>query len=160
MHIKGYGRPVREVLRGQGGFTVTELLAAVVVIGIGLVAVAAGFSSAIEGVETGRQQTTASFLAEQRMEQIKAAALGNPLNACQGFANITTGCFPAQAYGTIPNAPGFRSTVAVTTEVTVGGIVTLKRVDVQVFYAPTVAWGVLSTQERSVLISTMYSNHN
>lgn len=144
----------------QAGFTVAELLAAVVVISLGLVAVGAGFATAIQGVETGRQQTVASFLAEQRMEQVKAAALGNPLNACQGFANITTDCFPAQAYGAIPNAPRFRSVVTITNQVVTSGIVSLKRVDVQVFYAPTVAWGVLNTQERSVLISTLYSNHN
>jgi prepilin-type N-terminal cleavage/methylation domain-containing protein len=148
------------ILRGQAGFTVAELLAAVVIIGIGLFAVAAGFATAIQGVETGRQQSIASFLAEQRMEQVKAAALGDPLNACQGFANLTTACFPAQAYGTILNAPGFRSVVAFSDQVVVGGIVSLRRVDVQVLYAPTVAWGVLNTQERSVLISTLYSNHN
>ena len=47
------------------------------IIGVGLVAVGAGFDTAIQGIETGRQQTTATFLAEQRMEQVKATALGN-----------------------------------------------------------------------------------
>jgi hypothetical protein len=109
-------------------------------------------------VETSRQQTTATFLAEQRMEQVHATALGNSLVACMGFANVTGVCFPAQAYGSIANAPGYRSTVTVTDYVVAGSIVR-KRVDVEVFYQPVVAWGVLSTAERSVRLSTLIANH-
>jgi prepilin-type N-terminal cleavage/methylation domain-containing protein len=158
MDTQSYGTRIREALANQRGFTLAELLAAVVIIGIGLVAVGAGFDSAIQGVETGRQQTIATFLAEQRMEQVKAAALGNSLTACMGFTNITGVCFPAQAYASIPSAPDFRSTVTVTDYI-VGGAVTRKRVDVDVFYRPVVAWGVLNTAERVVRISTLISNH-
>ena len=56
----------------QAGFSLAELLAAVFVISLGLVAVGAGFATAIQGVETSRQQTTATFLAEQRLEQALA----------------------------------------------------------------------------------------
>lgn len=142
---------------GQAGFTVAELLAAVFVISLGLVAVGAGFATAIQGVETSRQQTTATFLAEQRMEQVRAASLGNSLVACMGFLNITTGCFPAQAYASITSAPGYRSTVTITDYI-VNGNVARKRVDVEVFYQPIQAWGVLST-ERSVRLSTLIANH-
>jgi hypothetical protein len=34
-----------------------------------------------------------------------------------------------------------------------------KRVDVEVFYQPIVAWGVLVTAERSVRLSTLVANH-
>jgi type II secretory pathway pseudopilin PulG len=149
---------IRQALGSQGGFTVAEVLAAVVIISIGLIAVVAGFDTAIQTVESGRQQTTAAFLAEQRLEQIKATALGDPLGACMGFPNITTACFPAQAYNSIASAPGFRSTVAVTDYI-VSGTIVRKRVDVQVFYRPAVAWGVLNTAERSVLLSTLMANH-
>jgi prepilin-type N-terminal cleavage/methylation domain-containing protein len=141
----------------QAGFTLAELLAAVFVISLGLVAVGAGFATAIQGVETGRQQTTATFLAEQRMEQIRATALGNSLVACMGFANITTACFPAQAYNSITSAPGYRSTVTVT-DFVVGIAVARKRVDVEVFYQPVVAWGVQLSAERSVRLSTLFAN--
>lgn len=144
--------------RSNGGFTVAELLAAIFVISVGLVAVGAGFATAIQGVETSRQQTTATFLAEQRMEQVRAAALGNSLVACMGFVNVTGACFPAQAYSSITNAPGYRSTVTVTDYVVAGSIVR-KRVDVEVFYRPVVAWGVLSSAERSVRLSTLIANH-
>ena len=149
---------LRRASRSPGGFTVVELLAAVFVIAVGLVAVCAGFATAIQGVETGRQQTTATFLAEQRLEQIRATALGDPLGACMGFFNITAACFPAQAYGTIASAPGYRSTVAIT-DYAVAGNVVRKRVDVEVFYQPIVAWGVLVTAERSVRLSTLVANH-
>jgi prepilin-type N-terminal cleavage/methylation domain-containing protein len=141
----------------QAGFTLAELLAAVFVISLGLVAVGAGFATAIQGVETSRQQTTATFLAEQRLEQVRATLLGNSLVACMGFANITTACFPAQAYSSITNAPGYRSTVTITNYI-VNGNIARKRVDVEVFYRPIVAWGVL-TAERSVRLSTLVANH-
>lgn len=141
----------------QAGFSLAELLAAVFVISLGLVAVGAGFATAIQGVETSRQQTTATFLAEQRLEQVRATALGNSLVACMGFANITAGCFPAQAYASITNAPDYRSTVTITDYV-VNGNIARKRVDVDVFYRPIVAWGALAT-ERSVRLSTLIANH-
>ena len=141
----------------QAGFTLAELLAAVFVIPLGLVAVGAGFATAIQGVETSRQQTTATFVAEQRLEQVRATALGNSLVACMGFVNITTACFPAQAYASITNAPGYRSTVTITDYI-VNGNIARKRVDVEVFYRPIVAWGVLAT-ERSVRLSTLIANH-
>ena len=78
MDTQSYGTRIREALANQGGFTLAELLAAIVIIGIGLVAVGAGFDTAIQGIETGRQQTTATFLAEQRMEQIIADATLQP----------------------------------------------------------------------------------
>ena len=148
----------RGAVRSTDGFTVAELLAAIFVIAVGLVAVGAGFATAIQGVETGRQQTTATFLAEQRMEQVRATALGDPLVACMGFTNITTACFPAQAYGAIESAPGYRSTVTIT-DYTIAGNVVRKRVDVEVFYQPIVAWGVLVTAERSVRLSTLVASH-
>ena len=145
------------IIGSQAGFTLAELLAAVFVISLGLVAVGAGFATAIQGVETSRQQTTATFLAEQRLEQVRAAALGNNLVACMGFLNITPGCFPAQAYASITNAPGYRSTVTITDYI-VGGNVARKRVDVEVFYRPIMAMGVFAT-ERSVRLSTLVANH-
>jgi Tfp pilus assembly protein PilV len=151
-------RLAQRIFGSEAGFTLAELVAAVFVISLGLVAVGAGFATAIQGVETGRQQTTATFLAEQRMEQIHATALGNSLVACMGFANITAACFPTQAYASITNAPGYRSTVTITDYV-VGGNVARKRVDVEVFYQPVVAWGVQLSAERSVRLSTLIANH-
>ncbi|HZJ71222.1 MAG TPA: prepilin-type N-terminal cleavage/methylation domain-containing protein, partial [Planctomycetota bacterium] len=59
------------------GFTLVEVIVAAAVIGLGLVGVVAGVLYGLGGLEAGRQQTTATFLAEQRMEQLKAGALNH-----------------------------------------------------------------------------------
>jgi prepilin-type N-terminal cleavage/methylation domain-containing protein len=64
-------------LTGQRGFTLAEVLVAVVIIMVGLVAVASGFQYATSGVATGRGETIAIFLAEQRIEQVKTVAMIN-----------------------------------------------------------------------------------
>jgi prepilin-type N-terminal cleavage/methylation domain-containing protein len=64
-------------MSGQRGFTLPEVLVAVFVIVIGLVAVATGFQYATSGVATGRGETMATFLAQQRIEQLKTVAMTN-----------------------------------------------------------------------------------
>ena len=59
---------------GQGGFTLAEILVACAVITLGLIGISAGFGYGVDGVEAGRQQSTAVFLAEQRIEQAKELA--------------------------------------------------------------------------------------
>lgn len=51
------------------------MLVACAVVSVGLVAVASGFGFGVDGVESGRQQSTAVFLAEQRIEQAKQLAM-------------------------------------------------------------------------------------
>jgi prepilin-type N-terminal cleavage/methylation domain-containing protein len=149
-------RPLR-ASGSQDGFTIAELLAAVFVIAVGLVAVGAGFSAAIQGTETARQQTTATFIAEQRLEQIRATALHDKdiVLACLGPDKITAACFPDQAYGSIPNAPTYRTHVTIT--LNPAGF-TGNRIDVDVWYKPVVAWGVLETAERRVTMSTLIAD--
>jgi Tfp pilus assembly protein PilV len=64
-------------LTGQRGFTLAEVLVAVFIIMVALVAVASGFQYATSGVATGRGETVATFLAEQRIEQLKTVAMTN-----------------------------------------------------------------------------------
>ena len=66
------------VYRGdETGFTLAEVLVATFIIVVGLTAVATGFQFAAAGIATGRSETVAVFLAEQRLEQLKAIALVN-----------------------------------------------------------------------------------
>jgi prepilin-type N-terminal cleavage/methylation domain-containing protein len=67
----------RRLGRSEGGFTLPEVLVAVVIILVGLVAVASGFQYATSGVAVGRGETAATFLAEQRMETLKSSAIAN-----------------------------------------------------------------------------------
>src|SRR5204863_7686442 len=79
--LPGSDRPVRSHIRSQRGCTLAEVLVATLVLSIGLVAVATGFQYATSGVATGKGETTATFLAEQKVEQLKATALVDWTNA-------------------------------------------------------------------------------
>ena len=63
---------------GAPGFTLAEVMIAVAVLTIGLLAIGVGFQQATSGVATGRGETTAVFLAEQRIEQLKAWRVVRP----------------------------------------------------------------------------------
>ncbi|HUP36842.1 MAG TPA: prepilin-type N-terminal cleavage/methylation domain-containing protein [Candidatus Limnocylindria bacterium] len=134
---------------GQAGFTLAEILVACAIISVGLVAVSMGFGYGVDGVEAGRQQSTAVFLAEQRIELAKELAARNP-----NLADLTTANLPAEAYGAIANAPRYRRTTAITID---PGGATGARVDVDVFYRPVTGRGVLTT-ERSVRLSIFLAN--
>ena len=112
----------------------------------------------IQGVETGRQQSTAIFLAQQRMDQVKAAAL---IATEPPLANVTAAAFPAEAYGTITGAAEVSPDRHPYPYVgPAGGLPTgLQgiRVDVDVFYQPITARGVLTT-ERSVRLSNFLTS--
>lgn len=135
----------------EAGFTLAEILVACAIISVGLVAVAMGFGVGVDGVEAGRQQSTALFLAEQRIEQAKDLAARSA-----NLADLTTANLPAsEAYGTIAGAPPrYRRTTTITMD---PGGVTGARVDVTVFYQPVTGRGVLTT-ERSVSLSIFLAN--
>src|SRR4030081_2275954 len=128
---------LRQWLRGnlgKGGFTLAEIMVACAIISVGLVAVATGFGFGVDGVEAGRQQSTAVFLAEQRIELAKELAARKP-----NLADLNTTNLPAsESYGTISGAPSsYRRTTTITSFNTIGPPpVVGSRVDVTVFYQP------------------------
>ena len=77
---------VTRTAKGQAGFTIIEVLVAIVFVSVGIVAVLSSLSAGVSGVDRGRRSTTALFLSEQRMEQIKGFALSK--NPVQGWANV------------------------------------------------------------------------
>src|SRR5512134_674581 len=100
------------MINNERGMTLVEVLVAVTVLTIGLTAIATGMQLGTSGIGLGQQETTATFLAEQRLEDVKAFALSTL--AAQGFANVTTANFPAEAYGAIAGGyPGYRRTTTV-----------------------------------------------
>ncbi len=153
---------LRRHLGREEGFTLIEILIACAIIGIGLVPVSWALTMGIQGVETGRQQSTAVFLAQQRMDQVKAAAL---VASEPPLLNVNAGAFPAEASISGPGITGalrFRRTVTISPPYIgpAGGLPTgLQgiRVDVDVFYQPITARGVLTT-ERSVRLSTFLTS--
>jgi type II secretory pathway pseudopilin PulG len=131
------------VFADERGLSLAEILVAAVIITIGLTAIAGGFQYALSGVEVGKKQTEAVFLAEQRVEQIKADALNN-------YAGMPA--YPDEAYGAIAGYPKHRRTVIITDNP--GGVLNTKRVQVSVFYSLHGAYGV-ALAEREVRIDAL-----
>jgi prepilin-type N-terminal cleavage/methylation domain-containing protein len=84
------------------GFTLAEILVATLVLSVGIVSVAAALQQATSGVEVGRGETAAIFLAEQRLELLKSAALEDWSTTLMAAGTAE------EAYGTIVNAAPYR----------------------------------------------------
>jgi prepilin-type N-terminal cleavage/methylation domain-containing protein len=131
--------------RNPWGFTLAEVLVALSIVTVGLMALVVGLQQAIAFVEAGRQQTTAVFLAQQRLEQIKASALWD-------FDGVTAARFPAE--NPVSDYPAYRRTVEVSPRP--AGLPDALRVQVTVTYHPaTTASG--APAERTVTLATVMS---
>ena len=84
------------------GFSLVEILVATCVLSVGLVAVATGLMYATSSVEAGRGETTATFLAEQRLELLKSLALTDWSSALLVAGTTREG------YGTLAGASLYR----------------------------------------------------
>lgn len=62
------------LLTDQRGMTLAEILVAIAIIGIGLVALASAIPLSSYGIQEGNQLSTATFLANARLEQVKNAS--------------------------------------------------------------------------------------
>src|SRR5262245_49801687 len=72
------GRPMRDrtakLVRDARGMTLVEVLVAIGIIGVGLAALASAIPISTYGIQEGNQLSTATFLANQRLEQVRNAA--------------------------------------------------------------------------------------
>jgi type IV pilus modification protein PilV len=92
------------MIRKENGFTLVEILIAVMVLAIAFLAMYQMQAMAIRGNETSNQVTVATILAQDRMEQIRNAT----------YDNVTSTNFPTENYGTIPNFSQFRREITIT----------------------------------------------
>ena len=135
------------------GFTLVEILIATLVLSVGIVAVAAGLQQATSGVEIGRGETAAIFLAEQRLELLKSAALEDWSSA------VLMAGTAVEAYGTIAGgAPDRRETVIADLAgrgcaTGAPSIVTCKRIRVTVYYRPASGGGGPGHERRVDLVT-------
>ena len=142
--------------RDEAGLTLVEILIGLALIMIGLVAVMRWYPFGTQTVETGRQQLTSVFLAEEKLEQISQWAASTA--AGQGFASITSGspstapCCAPEGYNSIPGYTGFRRQVTVS-----NGPDGTKEIRVQVFYRPLASQGI-AMGEAQVQLVTLISN--
>jgi Tfp pilus assembly protein PilV len=98
-------RPLGLLAKDQAGMSLAEILIACVIIGIGLVGLLSAVPTASYGIQEGRQLSTATFLANQRLEQVRNATwtwnsdsiIGPPwVNDCVGTSASSTAA-PASA---------------------------------------------------------------
>lgn len=153
-------------LSSERGFTLAEVLVAVFVILVGLVAVASGFQYATSGVATGRGETMAVFLAEQRVEQLKTVAISNydgpwPSGPSLAAGTTTEFCQSSNIGATSSNCQSttFSGTTTYTRTTTItdnpggtgctGAPLLCKRIRVRVTYRPVTSRGDVS-QTRTV----------
>jgi hypothetical protein len=126
---------------------------AMAVIGVGLVAVMLGFSYGTTGTETGRQQTMAVFLAEQRVEAMRSIAVNMSNPNAWADPQLAPGT-TAEAYGTIPNAAKYRRVTTITNAAGPAPV-PWKRVQVDVFYRPITERGSDGQERQLTLVSVI-----
>ena len=66
-------RVLRFVVADERGMSLAEILVACVIIAIGLVGLLSAVPTASYGIQEGRQLSTATFLANQRLEEVRNA---------------------------------------------------------------------------------------
>jgi Tfp pilus assembly protein PilV len=66
-------RPAGRVLRDARGITVAEVIVALAIVAVGLVGLMAAMPLSISHIAEANRKTTAVFLAQQRLEQVKNA---------------------------------------------------------------------------------------
>ena len=138
---------------------------ATALLAVGLLAIVTGFQYATSGVETARGETAAVFLAEQRIEELRAQAVSDFASAALAPGTTTDHCVPGRIAGSVSNCAGtpgagpayIRSTTI--TDVTAGigcpaTPVACKEVLVSVSYRPVSGTGALD-QVRTVQLVTV-----
>ena len=138
---------------------------ATALLAVGLLAIVTGFQYATSGVETARGETAAVFLAEQRIEELRAQAVSDFSAAVLTPGTTTDHCQPGPIAGNASNCadtPGarpayIRSTTI--TDVTAGTgcpatPVACKEIEVRVSYRPVSSTGALD-QVRTVHLVTV-----
>lgn len=135
-------------MRNERGSSLAEVMVATLVLSVGVVAVVAGLQFATGGVEHGRGETTATLLAEARLEELKALALADWNHATLSAGTTTEG------FGAMAEAPQHRRVTVIVQSP--GGLCgeRCRLIRVTVFYRPVTAQGQLN-EERRVDVATL-----
>jgi prepilin-type N-terminal cleavage/methylation domain-containing protein len=89
-------------LNSADGFTLIEVLIGLVILTIVSLALASLTISTIRGNTFSKQMTTATMLAQDKLEQVKRL----------GYSQVNT-AVGTEAYGTIANSPAFKRVTAI-----------------------------------------------
>lgn len=148
----------RRGLDAPGGFTLAEVLTTTAILAIGLVAAAVAFQYAISGIAVGHGETTATFLAEHKLEELKGLALVDWANIALEAGATTEYCLPAGAACASAPTPGtYRRVTTVTDNPGPPCTVDCKVVRVSVFYRPISGEAQLDRDRRVDLFAMFVS---
>ncbi len=146
--------------RNQRGITIVEIMIAVGILSVGLLALSSAIPLAAYGIQEGNQLSTATFLANQGLEQVRNAQW----TACPGVDNLAAAA--ASATGAPMPAPyaGYSRQVSITDllgpATCPGGVLTgttgLRQVTVTVSYRPMTGIGVAPATASKSAVLTMY----
>ncbi len=126
-------------LKNGAGFSLLEVMIAVVVLGFGLLAIMHLFPIGLRASKVSQDTTVASFLAQAKIEELRNT----------GWNQLSIGA-TTEPYEDITDYPGFKRVTTVNNvETTDPG---LKRITVEVFYKPYGA-------ERSVKLVTLFTDY-
>jgi hypothetical protein len=128
-----------------------EVLVVTLILAVGLAAVAIGLQHATSGIDTGKDETTAVFLAEQRLEQLKAVALADWSSPILNAATTVEGS------GSLLDGPSYRRVTTITDGAGSTCPASCKVVQVTIFYRPVTGRGQLD-QERRLDVVTMLAS--
>ena len=158
--------------RDQQGITIVEIMIAVAILGVGLLALSSAIPLAAYGIQEGNQLSTAIFLANQRMEQARNAQwTACPAADKLGVSASTTAAPESGGTITFPDenplpAPytGYSRQVRITNSLgpatcpagVLTGTVGLRQVTVTVSYRPMTGVGVAPAATRKSAVLTMY----
>lgn len=152
------------LIDNEQGMTLAEMLAAAAIMGIGLVGLASAIPLAGYGIQEGNQLSTATFLANQRLEQVRAArweSAGSMIDKVGVSASPTappmvgtTTTFPDEAPMAAPNSDYNRQVRII--NCAVGGCAgvtdpDLRQVIVTVDYRPMTGTGVSNQRKRATV---------
>src|SRR5216684_6753090 len=99
-------RVLRFVVADQRGMSLAEILVACVIIAIGLVGLLSAVPTASYGIQEGQQLSTATFLANQRLEQARNAQwVAAPAADTLGVSASTSAPPPSAGAPPLPHQP-------------------------------------------------------
>jgi prepilin-type N-terminal cleavage/methylation domain-containing protein len=138
------------IAQSERGMTLAEVLIAAAILGLGLAALMSVVPVASYGVQDGNQTSTATFLAQQRLEQVRNA-LWDATSDCVGLSPNTTA----------PPAPSPAGTCGATTvtyadEATVSGFAQYARTVRITDCGVTACGSVTSSAMRLVSVTVTY----
>ena len=140
---------------GPRGFTVVEVLVAMTLITIGLMATMLAFHHGLSGIDSGGDESVAAFLVEHTLEELKDLALRDWDSPALAAGTRSEYCRPSEnVCSTTQTAASLRRTTTIT-----DGVGPCPRpckvVTVSVCYNPVAATGQLN-QERRVDAHTVF----